>query len=189
MAYLKHVLNTPLSHISVPNLENQFAEMNDATHMHGAGAMDMTPPPTSSGASAANSHHMMMMHMTFFWGKNAEILFSGWPGYNNIGMYVFALFVVFVLAFFVEFLSHTNYIKESANHVAAGLIQTALYGIRIGLAYLVMLSVMSFNGGIFLAAIAGHTLGFMVFGSRVFKKSPLTAYAKASDLPSLPCNC
>jgi len=159
----------------------QFADMNGAMNMHG----DMAPPARDA---AVNNHHMMM-HMTFFWGKNAEILFSGWPGYNNIGMYVFALFVVFLLAFFVEWLSHSNYIKESANHVTAGLIQTALYGIRIGLAYLVMLSVMSFNGGIFLAAISGHTLGFLVFGSRVFKKSPLTAYAKASDLPSMPCNC
>ncbi|KAK4374086.1 hypothetical protein RND71_004763 [Anisodus tanguticus] len=153
--------------------------------MSNAMDMAMAPPPETA---AANNHsrHYLMMHMTFFWGGNAEILFSGWPGNNNIGMYIFALFVVFLIAFFVECLSHTNYIKESTNHVAAGLIQTALYGVRIGLAYLVMLAVMSFNGGIFLAAIAGHTLGFLVFGSGIFKKSPLTAYAKASDLPSMP---
>ncbi|KAL3329691.1 hypothetical protein AABB24_033844, partial [Solanum stoloniferum] len=186
LAYLQHVHTSSITHLTLQfgrkfKTETiQFAEMNDAVNMHG----DMAPP---APASAVNNHHMM--HMTFFWGENAEILFSGWPGYNNIGMYVFALFVVFLLAFFVEWLSHSNYIKESANHVATGLIQTALYGIRIGLAYLVMLSVMSFNGGIFLAAIAGHTLGFLVFGSRIFKKSPLTAYAKASDLPSMPCNC
>ncbi|XP_059276254.1 copper transporter 6-like [Lycium ferocissimum] len=150
--------------------------------MNNAMDMTMSPPPSNN--------HNHMMHMTFFWGKNAEILFSGWPGYNNnIGMYILALFVIFLLAFFVEWLSHTNYIKDDANHVAAGLIQTGLYGVRIGLAYLVMLAVMSFNGGIFLMAIAGHTLGFLVFGSRVFKKKSLTAYAKASDLPSMPCNC
>ncbi|KAL3329690.1 hypothetical protein AABB24_033844, partial [Solanum stoloniferum] len=159
LAYLQHVHTSSITHLTLQfgrkfKTETiQFAEMNDAVNMHG----DMAPP---APASAVNNHHMM--HMTFFWGENAEILFSGWPGYNNI---------------------------ESANHVATGLIQTALYGIRIGLAYLVMLSVMSFNGGIFLAAIAGHTLGFLVFGSRIFKKSPLTAYAKASDLPSMPCNC
>ncbi|OIT34709.1 PREDICTED: copper transporter 6-like [Nicotiana attenuata] len=154
-------------------------------------AMGMAAPPPSINSTAVNSHsqHHMMMHMTFFWGKNAEVLFSGWPGYNNMGMYVLALLFVFLLAFFVEWISHTNYIKESANHVASGLIQTALYGVRIGLAYLVMLAVMSFNAGIFLVAIAGHTLGFLVFGSRVFKKSPLMAYAKASDLPPISCNC
>lgn len=153
--------------------------------------MGMAAPPPSINSAAGNNHsrHHMMMHMTFFWGGNAEVLFSGWPGYNNMGMYVLALFFVFLLAFFAEWISHTNYIKESANHVAAGLIQTALYGVRIGLAYLVMLAVMSFNTGIFLVAIAGHTLGFLVFGSRVFKKSPLTAYAKASDLPPISCNC
>ncbi|CAN4075778.1 unnamed protein product [Withania somnifera] len=151
--------------------------------MNNAGAMTTAAPPPSS-----NNEHIM--HMTFFWGKNAEILFSGWPGYNNMGMYVFALFLVFLLAFIIEWLSHSNYVKESVNHVAAGFIETLLYGIRMGLAYLVMLAVMSFNGGIFVAAILGHVLGFWLFGSRTFQKSKLLAYAKASDLPSsMPCNC
>ncbi|CAN4075779.1 unnamed protein product [Withania somnifera] len=138
--------------------------------MNNAGAMTTAAPPPSS-----NNEHIM--HMTFFWGKNAEILFSGWPGYNN-------------MAFIIEWLSHSNYVKESVNHVAAGFIETLLYGIRMGLAYLVMLAVMSFNGGIFVAAILGHVLGFWLFGSRTFQKSKLLAYAKASDLPSsMPCNC
>ncbi|MCE5167478.1 Copper transporter 6, partial [Datura stramonium] len=105
------------------------------------------------------NHHHMMMHMTFFWGKNAEILFSGWPGYDNLGMYILALVVVFFIAIFIEFLSHSNYIN--GNHVVAGLLQTTLYGLRTGLGYVVMLAVMSFNGGVFLVAIVGHSLGFL----------------------------
>ncbi|XVE79497.1 hypothetical protein DITRI_Ditri14bG0063900 [Diplodiscus trichospermus] len=129
-----------------------------------------------------------MMHMTFFWSKNAEILFSGWPG-TRTGMYVLALIVVFVLGFVVELISHSQFIKPgSTRHVAAGLVQTLLHGLRVGLAYLVMLAIMSFNGGVFLAAVAGHTLGFLLFGSRVFKKSSGTPDAgKTSDLPPVSC--
>ncbi|KAK4351576.1 hypothetical protein RND71_030889 [Anisodus tanguticus] len=123
---------------------------------------------TQSLAGMMMNHRHMMMHMTFFWGKNTEILFSGWPGYDNLGMYILALVVIFFMAFFIEFLSHSTYISESnnANHVTTGLLQTTLYGLRSGLAYIVMLAVMSFNGGVFLIAIVGHSLGFLVFGSQ-----------------------
>ncbi|XP_055831258.1 copper transporter 1-like [Solanum dulcamara] len=169
--------------------------MNNGGHMHG---MAMAPPSPSSSAIMNNAtgggggmmmkkHHHMMMHMTFFWGKNTEILFSDWPGYDNLGMYILALVIVFFVAIFVEFLSHSNYInKSNVDHMTAGLLQTTLYGLRIGLAYVVMLAVMSFNGGVFLVAIVGHSLGFMVFGSRVFKKS---SSGKNLDLPPMNCSC
>ncbi|CAI9778742.1 unnamed protein product [Fraxinus pennsylvanica] len=167
------------------------AEMNEGGNMNGMGGghmngmdggMGMAPPP-----GVFNPRHMMM-HMTFFWGKNTEILFSGWPGNNNSGMYALALVVVFLLAVIVEWLSHCNYIKESSNRIVAGLLQTLMYAIRVGLAYMVMLAVMSFNAGVFLVAIAGHTVGFFIFGSRVFKKPlPQAGYVKASDLPPMSC--
>ncbi|KAJ9146729.1 hypothetical protein P3X46_028960 [Hevea brasiliensis] len=130
------------------------------------------------------STHNMLTHMTFFWGKNAEILFDGWPS-TRTDMYVLALISVFVFAFFVEWLSHCQLIKLGCTDLAAGLIQTLLHAFRIGLAYLLMLAIMSFNGGVFLVAVAGHTVGFLFFGSRVFKKSPPPA--KASDLPPMCC--
>ncbi|KAL2486428.1 Copper transporter 6 [Abeliophyllum distichum] len=124
--------------------------MNDGGHMNGMGGMS---PPTPPGAV---HHRHMMMHMTFFWGKNTEILFTGWPGYD---------------------------------HPGHGLLQTLMYAIRIALAYIVMLAVMSFNGGVFLVAVAGHTVGFFVFGSRVFKKQspPPEVLGKTSDLPRMSC--
>uniref|UniRef100_A0A6N2L1J3 Copper transport protein n=1 Tax=Salix viminalis TaxID=40686 RepID=A0A6N2L1J3_SALVM len=96
-------------------------------------------------------------------------------------MYFVALLFVFVLSILVEWLSHCRLIKPGSNHVAAGLVQTLLHALRVGLAYMVMLAIMSFNGGVFLVAVAGHALGFLFFGSRVFKRTQNPA--KTSDLP------
>ena len=139
-----------------------------------------TSPPAN--VSGMHVHRMSMMHMTFFWGKNAQILFSGWPGTSS-GMYALALIIVFVLAIFVEWLSHSSFLKPGPNDVTAGLLQTALYALRSGLGYMLMLAVMSFNGGILLAAVAGHALGFLIFGSRVFRKTGVTASDERSDVP------
>ncbi|KAI3667714.1 hypothetical protein L6452_42783 [Arctium lappa] len=148
------------------------------------------PPATATGASppltGGNMHHHTMMHMTFFWGKNGEILFPGWPG-SNSGMYVLVLFFVFFLAFLVEFLSHSDIARKFSGTVAVGLIQTLVHTLRAGLAYMVMLAVMSFNGGVFVAAVAGHAIGFLVFGSWVFRRPPPSLVDKNSDLSPMIC--
>ncbi|OAY57802.1 copper transporter 1 [Manihot esculenta] len=152
---------------------------------HDMGGMGQAMNNSNATGGMTMTHHMnMMTHMTFFWGKNAEILFDGWPG-TRTGMYVLALIAVFFFAFLVEWLSHCQLIKPGSTHLAAGLIQTFLHALRISLAYLVMLAVMSFNVGVLLVAVAGHTLGFLFFGSRAFKKSPPPA--KTSDLPPMSC--
>ncbi|XP_010256746.1 PREDICTED: copper transporter 6-like [Nelumbo nucifera] len=145
---------------------------------------------SSNGGTTMNNtmymHHKMMMHMTFFWGNNAEILFSGWPG-TRTGMYVLALLLVFVLSVLVEWISNSRFIKPRNNPVVAGLLQTLLHAIRMGLAYMVMLAVMSFNAGVFLVVVAGHAVGFLFFGSSVFKQSEIPSYEKPSDLPPMRC--
>ncbi|PSR86136.1 Copper transporter like [Actinidia chinensis var. chinensis] len=150
------------------------------------GMGSMSPPITTT--SSNHTHHALstLMHMTFFWSTDAEILFSGWPGTRK-GMYALALIYIFALSILVEWLSHCRFLgKEgSSGDVASGVVRTVMYGVRIGLAYLVMLAVMSFNGGVFLVALGGHALGFFVFGSRVFGKSQ--DCEKASDLPPLSC--
>ncbi|KAL4326974.1 hypothetical protein AHAS_Ahas13G0053700 [Arachis hypogaea] len=121
------------------------------------------------------------MHMTFFWGTKSEVLFAQWPGDSQYWMYALALLFVFVMSFLVEWLSHTRFTKPGSRNIVAGLVQTLLYLLRVGLAYLVMLALMSFNGGVFLVAVLAHALGFFLFRSRAFSKPP------NHDLPPMSC--
>ncbi|GMY10985.1 copper transporter 1-like [Fagus crenata] len=111
---------------------------------------------------------MVMTHMTFFWSKNAYILFSDWPG-TRTGMY---------------WLSYFHLIKPGPKHVWVGLVQTILHALKVGLAFMVMLAVMSFNVGLFLVAVAGHSVGFLLFRSRVFKDLDT---GNCPDVPSSSC--
>ncbi|CAL8999105.1 unnamed protein product [Prunus brigantina] len=154
-------------------------------HGHMGGTASPPSPPSSMMNGSNGMIHHMMMHMTFFWGTNAEVLFSKWPG-SSTGMYYVCLLFVFALAVIVEWLSHCRLIKDGSSNVVCGLAQTFLHTIRVGLAYLVMLAVMSFNVGVFLVAVAGHTVGFLLFASRVFKK-PDPEDEKGSDLPPMSC--
>ncbi|KAK4763351.1 hypothetical protein SAY87_013541 [Trapa incisa] len=138
--------------------------------------------------------------MTFFWGKNSEILFSGWPA-TRTGMYVVALFFCFFLAVLLEWISHCRHFKLSEagaisrklppsreKWLAVGLIQMATYGLRVGLAYLLMLAVMSFNGGVLLVTVAGYAVGFFLFASYAFKSATEAAYGKGVlAYDALPC--
>ncbi|THU66830.1 hypothetical protein C4D60_Mb05t18320 [Musa balbisiana] len=66
-----------------------------------------------------------------------------------------------------------------------GLTQTALQTLHVGLAHLVMVAVMSFNGGVL---IVGHALGFMLFGSAACQKTPLQpASGGKGGLPPTAC--
>lgn len=137
----------------------------DHDHDHDGG---MYMPPGSSmpdGSMNSTSTDMgMMMHMTFYWGKDVLILFSGWPE-RSLGMYILALFFVFLLGFAVEVLSISPQLVGS-NSMAALLIQACVYVVRMALAYMVMLSVMSFNLGVFIVAVAGHGAGFLLLKAR-----------------------
>lgn len=122
-------------------------------------------PGQNMPMSNGTTNMIMNMQMSFFWGKNAIVLFSGWPN-NSLGMYILAILFVFILALAAEVLSNQPSIKRGTNPLKGGLIQSGVYFFRIGFIYLLMLAVMSFNVGIFIAAVLGHSLGFFVARSR-----------------------
>ncbi|KAF0891869.1 hypothetical protein E2562_011268 [Oryza meyeriana var. granulata] len=147
----------------------------------GMGPMAMPSPRSghaaSAGAPPPPQHKMaMMMHMTFFWGDRAVVLFKGWPGERGAGMYILCLLFVLALAALTEALSVLSRRLARRGAAASGsgpapassaALLTAVHAGRMGMAYLVMLAVMSFNVGVLLAAVAGHALGFLLARSRV----------------------
>ncbi|PWA45613.1 Ctr copper transporter [Artemisia annua] len=87
---------------------------------------------------------MNMMHMTFFWGKDLVMLFDNWPN-GNLGMYILALFFVCVMAVLIELLSDFPAIKTGTRPIVGVLAQASVYGLRMVIAYFVILFVMSYN--------------------------------------------
>ncbi|XP_028785013.1 copper transporter 1-like [Neltuma alba] len=108
----------------------------------------------------------MNMHMvSFYWGKDATALFSGWPN-HSLGMYILAIFLTFLLALLCELFSKNPTLEPGTSHLLGGLSHSVFYFFHIGFHYLVMLAVMSFNLGIFIAAMVGHTHGFLILKYR-----------------------
>ncbi|XP_030531931.1 copper transporter 6-like [Rhodamnia argentea] len=147
------------------------------------GGMNMPPgsmPMSNSSSSGYDGMNMkMMMHMSFYWGKDAIILFSSWPE-QRLSMYVLALFFVFLLALAVEVLSISPAIKTGTNPIVGGGMQATIYGLKMALAYMVMLSIMSFNVGVFIVAVIGHAFGFFLVKNWALAAANKAAAASSS---------
>ncbi|KAK4791066.1 hypothetical protein SAY86_031479 [Trapa natans] len=124
--------------------------------------------------------------MVFSWAKgDTEFFFLDWSGGYGLLSYSLSLRLVFLLSTFVEWLSHARLVKPGVKNVTAGILQVAMYAVRTAAAYLAMLAVMSFDGGVLLSAVCGHSLGFLIFGSQMFGKYKVEEYQDQSDLPPL----
>ncbi|KAL5550196.1 hypothetical protein UlMin_000372 [Ulmus minor] len=128
-----------------------------------------------SGGDTADQKTMdMTMQSSFYWGTDVVILFSGWPDHHSFVMYLLALFFVFVLAVVVEVISVPGAGKAGgSSSILLQLLDVGVYAVRVGLGYLVMLAVMSFNVGVFMAAVVGHVVGFFIVKTSSFAAKPI----------------
>ncbi|XP_055804251.1 copper transporter 5-like [Solanum dulcamara] len=131
-----------------------------------------------------------MMHMTFYWGKNVTVLFDFWRT-DSWTSYAITLLACFIFSLFYQYMedrrqrfrilsanSKRNYPPPSAA-VNVPLLHTSptvggrwnsarfataiLFGVNSAIGYLLMLAVMSFNGGVFVAVVLGLAIGYLFF--------------------------
>lgn len=127
-----------------------------------------------------------MMHMTLYWGKEVTLLFDSWKT-DSWTSYALSLLACLVVAAFYQYLENlrirlklvagerrpspvpdiqtpllrwNNAVQR--NRVA----ESVLFGVNYAIGYLLMLAIMSFNGGVFVAIVVGLTLGYFFFRSR-----------------------
>ena len=97
----------------------------------------------------------MIMEMYFYWSNKVVFLLSNWETTNS-GQYFACLLASFLVAVFVEFLSSLK-IKNDLVHML-------IYATRLFFSYMLMLVLMTFNGGLFIAVMLGYTVGYFLTG-------------------------
>eukprot|EP01018_Ginkgo_biloba_P015558 Gb_28691 [translate_table: standard] len=123
-----------------------------------------------------------MMHMTFYWGKQVTLLFDDWKTQTWLS-YSLTLVAVFLFSVFHEYIVNLRsrfngvstakdpsdlrvpFLRKPSNAYTSKGVESVLFGLNAGLGYLLMLAVMSFNGGVFIAAILGFIVGYFIFRS------------------------
>ncbi|KAK9101561.1 hypothetical protein Scep_024991 [Stephania cephalantha] len=127
-----------------------------------------------------------MMHMTFYWGKKVTLLFDSWrtdswPSYGLtlLACLLFSIFYQYMEDRRIRFKLRSSQ-KRDANLEAplvmrplrigvgaksARFASSVLFGVNSAIGYLLMLAIMSFNGGVFVAVVLGLAIGYLVFRS------------------------
>ncbi|KAK1550649.1 hypothetical protein Q3G72_022477 [Acer saccharum] len=132
-----------------------------------------------------------MMHMTLYWGIKVTILFDSWKTTNWLG-YILTLLALFLISTFYQYMEDRRHrfkslssTKPSPDASAVAATATAvtpllvkpsrassarfatavLFGVNSAIGYLLMLAIMSFNGGVFLTIVLGLSVGYYLFRS------------------------
>ncbi|CAL9087542.1 copper transporter 5.1-like [Musa acuminata AAA Group] len=132
-----------------------------------------------------------MMHITFYWGNKATILFDSWRTDSWPG-YLLSLLALFAAALFYQYMEDRRVrfkilagskpsLPPPPSAVEAPfllppsasaffpppprLASALLFGVNSAVGYLLMLAVMSYNAGVFVAVVAGLTVGYFFFVS------------------------
>lgn len=125
-----------------------------------------------------------MMHMTFYWGKKLTLLVDSWKtdSWLSYGLSLLALFLFSAFYQYMEdrrlrfkFLSAEKSPSQSINtplllpsssfnaRSPAKFASALLFGINSAIGYLLMLAIMSYNGGVFIAVVFGLAIGYLTF--------------------------
>ncbi|KAL8150784.1 hypothetical protein V2J09_020592 [Rumex salicifolius] len=128
-----------------------------------------------------------MMHMTFYWGIQVTVLFDFWKTQTWID-YSLTLLACFLFSVFYQYLDSIRLrlnpsavAGESASQspllvryttakfpeggCAWRAASAVMFGVNSALGYMLMLAVMSFNGGVLIAVVVGLAVGFFLFRS------------------------
>ena len=125
-----------------------------------------------------------MMHMTIYWGKKVTLLVHWWKTRTWVS-YILTLLVCFLFSAFYQYMEDRRlHFKASASNPPpiatpllsklgrarrvspAWLVTSLFYGVNSALGYLLMLAIMSCNGGVFLAIVLGLSFGYYLFRTR-----------------------
>lgn len=129
-----------------------------------------------------------MMHMTFYWSKHVTLLIDSWKT-DSWTSYVVSLVACLVASVFYQYLENRRIRLKllaagkpspaPAPEIQVPLLQrklllagdrarlggALLFGVSSAIGYLLMLAVMSFNGGVFVAVVVGLAVGHFYFRS------------------------
>ncbi|KAH7519309.1 hypothetical protein FEM48_Zijuj08G0022400 [Ziziphus jujuba var. spinosa] len=127
--------------------------------------------------------------MTFNWGKKVILLISSWKTHSWTG-YLLTLLACFLFSAFYQYMedrrlrfktlsSSSSSVNSSSLSVGAPLLfklnrgrrglrharvaTAVLFGVNSAIGYLLMLAIMSFNGGVFIAIVLGLSVGYFLF--------------------------
>ncbi|GLT78677.1 hypothetical protein SLA2020_502050 [Shorea laevis] len=120
-----------------------------------------------------------MMHMTLYWGKQVTLLFDSW-GTNSWLSYFLTLLACFLFASFYQYMEDrrirfksftftnlifaaTTLLPKTRRFKPAKVVSAVLLVVNSVIGYLLMLAIMSLNGGMFLAIVARLTVGYLFF--------------------------
>lgn len=126
------------------------------------------------------------MHMTFYWSRSVTLLIDSWKT-DSWTSYGLTLLACLIVSAFYQYLEdkriRLNLIATSGGASpgsgspmeepllraklgrwrAARFAGAAMFGINSAIGYLIMLAVMSFNGGVFIAVVVGLAIGYLLF--------------------------
>ncbi|CAN6682480.1 unnamed protein product [Malus baccata var. baccata] len=133
-----------------------------------------------------------MMHMTFYWSRQVTLLFDSWKT-NTWTSYSLTLLACLIVPAFYQYLenlrvrikraaSSSSPKSESDSPIRAPLLaaklggaggrfsawrlaESVLFGVNSAIGYMIMLAIMSFNGGVFVAIVVGLAIGYLAFRS------------------------